>query len=144
MSNTMSNDINLNRVSATWYAWGRQDAEHNPLVDVFAFADFYVAQRATAGRSIQDAFTVYLASLAPVIADSDDDIIWQEVREFSAASPSGYTVTRLSARLACGHWSSPVHEMSSDWDFPEEEHQCPEGCGLVHYDQRVIAHLGTH
>ena len=65
MSSTMSNDITINRVSATWYAWGRQDAEHNPLVDVFAFADFYVAQRATAGQSIQDAFTTYVASVTP-------------------------------------------------------------------------------
>ena len=70
-----------------------------------------------------------------------DDHIWQEHQEFSAASWGGYTITGLSARLACGHWSKPVHEASSDWDFPHEGHQCPEGCGLVNYDSRVIDQL---
>jgi hypothetical protein len=62
---TMSNNsIEINRASATWYAWGRQDAEHNPKVDVFAFAEFYLAQRHTAGQSIQDAFATYVAGLS--------------------------------------------------------------------------------
>jgi hypothetical protein len=61
MSN--SNDNN-DRLSATWYAFGRQDAAHNPLVDVFAFGVFYAEQRATAGQSIQDAFATYVAGLS--------------------------------------------------------------------------------
>jgi hypothetical protein len=135
MSNTNGNDI-LSVSQATWYAFGRQDAEHNPKVDVFAFGQFYAAQRATVGQSIQDAFATYVASLEAAEAEANADI-WQEVREFSAASPNGFVASRVSARLACGHWSTPVHQMSSDWDFPYEEHQCPEGCGWVQYDQRV-------
>ena len=108
-----------------------------PLVDVFAFADFYVAQRATAGQSIQDAFTTYVASVTP----QPDQDIWQEHREFSAASPTGFLSARLSARLACGHWATPVHPMSSDWDFPYEEHECPTCHTWQQYDQRVRDHL---
>jgi hypothetical protein len=77
----MSNNDNID-YSAVWYAYGRQDAEYNPLVDVFAFATFYVAQRATRGQSVQDAFATYVAKVAkdearrqaaaaPVLADSD-------------------------------------------------------------------------
>ena len=136
----MSNYDN-DKLAATWYAFGRQDAEHNPLVDVFDFGVFYASQRHGRGQSIQDAFVTYLASLAPVIADSDDDIIWQVHEEFSCTSTSGYTTTGLSARLACGHWATPVHEASSNWDFPHEAQNCPEGCGWINYDQRVIDHL---
>lgn len=78
----MSNYDN-DKLAATWYAFGRQDAEHNPLVDVFDFGVFYAAQRTSHGRSIQDAFATYVekvtndevarrAATAPVIADSDD------------------------------------------------------------------------
>lgn len=58
----MSNDNDA--TIATWYAWGRQDAQHDPRVDVFAFGTFYAEQRATAGRSVQDAFAAYVAGLA--------------------------------------------------------------------------------
>lgn len=34
----------------------------------------------------------------------------------------------LRPLLACGHYGSPVFESSSDWDFPDESHTCPE-CG---------------
>jgi len=92
----MSNYDN-DKLAATWYAFGRQDAEHNPLVDVFDFGVFYAAQRHGRGQSIQDAFATYVeretrendrdrywdaawqantvaeqAAQAPVIADSDD------------------------------------------------------------------------
>ena len=43
------------RQSAIWYAWGRNDAERT-RTDVFAFGEFYVAQRSTRGQSVQDAY----------------------------------------------------------------------------------------
>lgn len=57
----MSNDNNIQ--CATWYAFGRQDANHDPRVDVFAFGVFYDAQRGVTGQSIQDAFATYVAGL---------------------------------------------------------------------------------
>lgn len=36
----------------------------------------------------------------------------------------------LRPLLACGHYGSPVFECSSTWDFPDDEHKCPE-CGKI-------------
>lgn len=36
-----------------------------------------------------------------------------------------YTVRCL---LSCGHWSDPISNRSSHFDFPEEAHDCPT-CG---------------
>jgi hypothetical protein len=60
-----NNDIDSLHTSALWYAWGRQDAQHTPGVDVFAFADQYAAIAAAGGHrpSIQDAFATYVAGL---------------------------------------------------------------------------------
>ena len=40
----------------------------------------------------------------------------------------GTTMTGLCGLLTCGHFSGPVHEASSVWDFPDEAHGCPT-CG---------------
>lgn len=50
-------------------------------------------------------------------------------------------VTGVSALLACGHWASPVHEASSDWDFTGEPRYCPTCCHLVQMDPRLQAAL---
>jgi hypothetical protein len=47
------------RTSATWYAWGRNDAE-GTTTDVFAFAAFYEAQRTSRGQSVQDAYKTFV------------------------------------------------------------------------------------
>jgi hypothetical protein len=53
--------------------------------------------------------------------------------------PSG--TLGLCALLTCGHYSSAVHEYSSDWDFPADSHICPT-CGEDRqYDLRVQAIL---
>jgi len=81
MAITYNNTDILDRTSATWYAWGRNDAE-GTTTDVLAFADFYVAQRKSRGQSVQDAYKTFtttddttLRNIAP-IAD--------EVRDFLA------------------------------------------------------------
>ena len=84
-----------------------------------------------------------LAAEARALEASNNAVIWREHQEFSAASTTGYTTTGLSALLTCGHFSSPVHEASSDWDFPYEEHQCPTCGAWVQYDQRVRDHLAA-
>jgi hypothetical protein len=53
-------------------------------------------------------------------------------------------VTGVSALLACGHWASPVHEASSDWDFAGEPRYCPACCHLVQMDPRLQAALCNH
>lgn len=77
-------------------------------------------------------------ALAAAITSDD---IWRTRSEFNACASDGWQNTGLSALLRCGHWSEYVHDCSSDWDFPEDQHFCPEGCGLVNYDERVIQHL---
>lgn len=82
----------LARTSATWYAWGRNDAE-GTSVDVFKFAEFYEAQRTSRGQSVQDAFKTFVADLP---ASTRDKMIaqaqtWQagRVAIFDAEAETG-------------------------------------------------------
>lgn len=54
---------------------------------------------------------------------------------------AGEGVVGVSALLSCGHYARPVHQVSSDWDFPADPHDCPEGCGPRQYDVRLQAQL---
>jgi len=49
---------NTDQLSATWYAWGRNDAE-GTSTDVFVFGEFYAAQRPVRGQSVQDAYAEF-------------------------------------------------------------------------------------
>jgi hypothetical protein len=73
-----------NRIAATWYAWGRNDAE-GTSTDVFEFADFYVEQRETRGQSVQDAYKTFTTpepSFIPVgIADEVRDFLAKAIDE---------------------------------------------------------------
>lgn len=42
----------------------------------------------------------------------------------------------VSVLLTCGHYSAPIPQRSSVWDFPDEAHICPEGCGDRQLDIR--------
>ena len=43
--------------------------------------------------------------------------------------------------LACGHWSHPVSVMSSVFDFPMDEEQCPVCVDLRYLDPRLQVEL---
>jgi hypothetical protein len=32
----------------------------------------------------------------------------------------------LMPLLSCGHYGRPIFDASSQWDFPDDEHTCPE------------------
>jgi hypothetical protein len=88
MATTYNNTPILDLTSATWYAWGRNDAE-GTTTDVFAFADYYVSQRPLRGQSIQDAYTTFTTGFGVVVAASIEDPatiapIADEVRDFLA------------------------------------------------------------
>jgi hypothetical protein len=53
------------RISATWYAWGRNDAE-GTSTDVFEFGKFYEAQRTSRGQSVQDAYKTFTKAFTKV------------------------------------------------------------------------------
>jgi hypothetical protein len=77
---TISNE-QLERTSATWYAWGRNDAE-GTATHVFDFADFYVAQRTSRGQSVQDAYKTFVADVAPTTATKVAQAkVWQAERQ---------------------------------------------------------------
>lgn len=50
-----------NQTEGFYYACGRNDAQDARWVNPWVFAEFYDAQRATEGRSVQDAFEEFLA-----------------------------------------------------------------------------------
>ncbi len=43
----------------------------------------------------------------------------------------------LHAMLTCGHYSPPIFDRSSTWDFTHEEQNCPHGCAPVFFIQEV-------
>lgn len=44
-------------------------------------------------------------------------------------------------RLTCGHFTSPVHPASSQWDFPSDAHRCSTCGAEVQLDLRLQAAL---
>ena len=47
----------------------------------------------------------------------------------------------IDGLLTCGHYAGPFHEASSVWDYPDEAHVCPNGCGERQFDLRLQLHL---
>ena len=51
------------------------------------------------------------------------------------------TKVGIDGLLTCGHYAGPFHEASSVWDYPDEAHVCPDGCGERQFDLRLQLHL---
>jgi hypothetical protein len=65
-----------------------------------------------------------------------------ELIEFGFTGTSAFRPEEFQrVLLTCGHYSRPIFNASSQWDFPDDEHRCPT-CGQARqWDLRVQAEV---
>jgi len=63
------------------------------------------------------------------------------MRDHTVLRGNGERDRRVQIVLACGHWTQPMHEASSTFDFPEDPLHCMV-CGEDRYmNVDLMAHL---